>query len=276
MLRLVPEPGRIVAGRILLRGRDLMTLTEREMCDVRGRRIGFVFQEPGAALNPVLTVGTQIAESLVVHRILKKKEALREAERLMGLVRIPDAARRVREYPHQMSGGLRQRVMIAIALACRPELLIADEPTTALDVTLQAEILELLRRLRDQLGLSLLLISHNLGVIAEMADRVAVMYAGRIVEQARARDLFREPLHPYTAGLLRSMPRLGAGRATGKERLQAIEGNVPDLAQLPPGCAFHPRCPEAIAVCRTSVPPILAPRPGREVACVLHGPGTAS
>ncbi|HEV8122107.1 MAG TPA: ABC transporter ATP-binding protein [Candidatus Polarisedimenticolia bacterium] len=275
LLRLVPEPGRIVSGRILLAGRDLMALSEREMCEVRGRRIGFVFQEPGAALNPVLTVGYQIAESLIVHRVMKKKEAMREAERLMALVRIPDAARRVREYPHQMSGGMRQRVMIAIALSCKPELLIADEPTTALDVTLQAEILNLLRTLRDELGLSLLLISHNLGVIAEMADRVAVMYAGRIVEQARARDLFREPLHPYTAGLLRSMPRLGASRPAGKERLQAIEGNVPDLSRLPPGCAFHPRCPEAIAVCRQAVPPILAPRAGREVACVLHGPGTA-
>jgi oligopeptide/dipeptide ABC transporter ATP-binding protein len=275
LLRLVPEPGRIVSGRILLRGRDLMTLSEREMCGVRGRRIGFVFQEPGAALNPVLTVGTQIAEGPVVHRLMKKKEALREAERLMTLVRIPDAARRVREYPHQMSGGMRQRVMIAIALSCRPELVVADEPTTALDVTLQAEILSLLRHLRDELGLALLLISHNLGVIAEMADRVAVMYAGRIVEQAAVRDLFREPLHPYTAGLLRSMPRLGAGRATGKERLQAIEGNVPDLGRLPAGCAFHPRCPEAIPVCRQAVPPILLPRPGREVACVLYGPVTA-
>jgi oligopeptide/dipeptide ABC transporter ATP-binding protein len=273
LLRLVPEPGRIVSGRILFRGADLMTFTERRMCSVRGREIAFVFQEPAAALNPVLTVGTQIAEGLVVHRLMKKKEALAEAARLLELVRIPDAARRVHEYPHQLSGGMLQRVMIACALACKPALVIADEPTTALDVTIQAEILALLRRLRDELGLSLLLISHNLGVIAEMADRVAVMYAGRIVEEATARDLYRDPAHPYTRGLLRSMPRPGSSAAAGTRprRLPAIEGTVPDLARLPPGCAFHPRCPDAMPECREIVPAI---RPlasaAHRVACYLH------
>jgi oligopeptide/dipeptide ABC transporter ATP-binding protein len=277
LLRLVPEPGRIVAGRILFRGVALLPLPEKEIRRYRGRQIALVFQEPAAALNPVLTVGYQIAEGLMVHGLMKKKEAMAEAARLMGLVRIPDAARRVRDYPHQMSGGMRQRVMIAMALACRPALVVADEPTTALDVTLQAEILDLLRRLRDELGLSLLLISHNLGVIAEMADRVAVMYAGRIVEEAPVDDLFRAPAHPYTAGLLRSMPRPGA---TGR-RLVGIEGNVPDLARLPPGCAFHPRCADRLPECPTVTPALLAlpapsapasgdAPPSRRVACLLH------
>ena len=275
LLRLVPEPGRIASGRILFRGDDLMLLSERRMCAVRGRSIAFVFQEPAAALNPVLSVGTQIAEGLVVHRLMKKKEAMAEAARLLALVRLPDAVRRVHDYPHQLSGGMLQRVMIAIALACRPALVIADEPTTALDVTIQAEILALLRRLRDELGLSLLLISHNLGVIAEMADRVAVMYAGRIVEEAGVQALYRDPAHPYTRGLLRSMPRPGSSAAPGPRarRLPAIEGVVPDLAHLPPGCAFHPRCPEAMPECRETVPairPLGAPEGGRRVACFLH------
>jgi oligopeptide/dipeptide ABC transporter ATP-binding protein len=274
LLRLVPEPGRIASGRILFRGSDLMALTERRMCSVRGREIGFVFQEPAAALNPVLTVGTQIAEGLVVHRLMKKKEALAEAARLLELVRIPDAVRRVHEYPHQLSGGMLQRVMIACALACKPSLLIADEPTTALDVTIQAEILALLKRLRDELGLSLLLISHNLGVIAGMADRVAVMYAGRIVEEATARRLFRDPAHPYTRGLLRSMPRPGSSAVQGSRprRLPAIEGAVPDLARLPSGCAFHPRCPDAMPECREVVPSLLplGAEGAHQVACFLH------
>ena len=272
LLRLVPEPGWMAGGRLLFRGVDLATLPEKKMRGYRGRQIALVFQEPAAALNPVLSVGTKIAEGLVVHGLMKKKEALREAARLLAEVRIPDAERRVHEYPHQMSGGMRQRVMIAMALACRPALLIADEPTTALDVTLQAEILDLLKRLRDERGLALLLISHNLGVIAEAADRVAVMYAGRIVEEAPVRDLFRAPAHPYTAGLLRSMPRpgvAGAGR-----RLIAIEGNVPDLARLPSGCAFHPRCPDLMPECRETAPPCLplgeqGPRATRRAACFL-------
>ncbi len=272
ILRLVPHPGRIVSGRVVYKGSDLMTLPERRMRRHRGRDIALVFQEPATALNPVFTVGYQIAEGLIVHGIMKKKEALREAVRLMERVRIPDAARRAREYPHQMSGGMRQRVLIAMALACRPSILVADEPTTALDVTLQAEILDLLRALKHDLRLSLLLISHNLGVIAEMADRVAVMYAGRIVEEAGARPLFAAPLHPYTAGLLRSMPRLGepetaAGR--GRRRLPSIEGSVPDLARLPPGCAFHPRCPDVMTECREHTPRLL-PKDGGSVACYKH------
>jgi oligopeptide/dipeptide ABC transporter ATP-binding protein len=285
LLRLVPEAGRIAAGRIVFRGADLTALPEKEMRKYRGRHLALVFQEPAAALNPVLTVGWQIAEGLVVHGLLKKKEAMAEAARLMALVRIPDAARRVRDYPHQMSGGMRQRVMIAMALACKPALVIADEPTTALDVTLQAEILDLLRRLKDDLGLSLLLISHNLGVIAETADRVAVMYAGRIVEEAPVRDLFRAPAHPYTAGLLRSIPRTGGAGLPGgaRRRLVAIEGNVPDLARLPSGCAFHPRCAERLPECVEAKPaclPLGADQAatvatgiaagGRRVACLLH------
>ncbi len=276
LLRLVPEPGRIVSGRIFYKGADLIGLSEREMRRYRGREIAFIFQEPMTALNPVFTVGYQIAEGLIVHGMMKKKAALSEAARLMDLVRIPDAARRVRDYPHQMSGGMRQRVMIAMALACRPSLLIADEPTTALDVTIQAEILDLLRSLKKEFNLSLLLISHNLGVIAEMANRVAVMYAGKIVEESPVSELFANPRHPYTAGLLRSVPRLGEGgeRKDGRRsRLVAIEGNVPDLAALPAGCAFHPRCPDVLAECREQAPQFLPLGDGnvpRRVSCFLH------
>ena len=276
LLRLVPPPGRIVAGKILFEGPDLLSLSEKEVRRYRGRRIALIVQEPMTALNPVFTVGYQIAEGPIVHKMMGRKAALAEAARLMGLVRIPDAARRVGEYPHQMSGGMRQRVLIAMALASRPSLLVADEPTTALDVTIQAEILELLRRLKRELGLSLLLISHNLGVIAETADRVAVMYAGRIVEEAPVRDLFAAPAHPYTIGLMRSVPRLGdGGDGSGgpRRRLQAIEGNVPDLSNVPPGCAFHPRCPDVMPECRTETPslhPLGAADPPRAVACFKH------
>src|SRR2546426_3136620 len=257
LVRLVPPPGRIVSGRIVYKGQDLMALPERAMRRVRGREIALVFQEPSTALNPVFTVGYQIAEGLIVHGMMKKKEALREAVRLMEVARIPDAARRATEYPHQMSGGMRQRVMIAMALACRPALLVADEPTTALDVTIQAEILDLLLTLKRDFHLSLLLITHNMGVIAETADRVAVMYAGRIVEMATTGDLFRSPKHPYTAGLLRSIPRLGevaAGTGGRKKRLSAIDGTVPDLERLPAGCAFHPRCPDVMDECPGRAP----------------------
>jgi peptide/nickel transport system ATP-binding protein len=274
LVRLVSPPGRIVSGRIVYKGQDLMSLPERAMRRVRGREIALIFQEPTTALNPVFTIGYQVAEGLIVHGMMKKKEALREAVRLMEVVRIPDAARRATEYPHQMSGGTRQRVMIAMALACRPALLVADEPTTALDVTIQAEILDLLRSLKRDFHLSLILITHNLGVIAETADRVAVMYAGRIVEVATTRELFASPKHPYTVGLLRSIPRLGeAGASEGgrKKRLSAIDGTVPDLERLPAGCAFHPRCPDVMPECRESVPPLLPlGAAGRAVACYKH------
>ncbi|MFQ5877346.1 MAG: ABC transporter ATP-binding protein [Acidobacteriota bacterium] len=275
LLRLVPQPGRIVSGRILYKGTELTALPEREMRRYRGREIALIFQEPMTALNPVFTVGYQIAEGLIVHRMMRRRRALEEAARLMAMVRIPDAARRVRDYPHQMSGGLRQRVMIAMALACRPSLLVADEPTTALDVTIQAEILDLLKRLKEELGLSMILISHNLGVIAETANRVAVMYAGRIVETAPVRELFADPKHPYTAGLLRSVPRLGergdGGPGGRRARLKAIDGSVPELARLPAGCPFHPRCPDAMPECREREPrPLPVDRGGRTVACFKH------
>jgi oligopeptide/dipeptide ABC transporter ATP-binding protein len=265
IMRIVQPPGRIVSGSIRFRDRDLMTLGEAEMCRVRGAEIALIFQEPMTALNPVFTVGDQIAETLVVHGRTGWKAARAESVALLAAVRIPEPARRARDYPHQLSGGQRQRVMIAMALACRPALVIADEPTTALDVTIQAEILDLLREMKAEFGLSLLLITHDLAVIAEMADRVAVMYAGRIVEQAPVKDLFASPGHPYTRGLLDSIPRGADSR-----RLYAIEGTVPSPGRLPPGCAFEPRCPERIDVCRTAVPPLYQLDDERAARCVLQ------
>ncbi len=256
LLRLVPPPGRLVGGTIRLKGRDILGLTEKEIRKIRGGQISLIFQEPGAALNPVLTVGFQIAETAKVHRGLSRREAMAEAVRLLEEVKIPDAARRAREYPHQLSGGMKQRAMIAMALVTRPSILIADEPTTALDVTIQAQILALLAELRDRHGLSILLITHDLGVVAEIADRAAVMYAGKIVEEAAVTDLFKEPRHPYTRGLMASIPRPdGGGR---RRRLATIEGAVPDLAHLPPGCAFAPRCPDRFDPCDGHAPPLLA------------------
>jgi oligopeptide/dipeptide ABC transporter ATP-binding protein len=269
ILRLITPPGRILGGSILFEGRDLMALPEREMRRVRGNRIGLVFQEPASALNPVLTVGYQVAESLIIHRSLSRREGMRQAAELFRVVSMPDPERSVRLYPHQLSGGQRQRVMIAMAIACRPALLIADEPTTALDVTIQAQILDLLRQLREEYRLSLLLISHDLGVIAEMADRVAVMYAGRIVEEAAVRDLFHAPRHPYTLGLMRSVPRRLAGRPRPR-RLSAIPGSVPDLARLPGGCSFHPRCPDVMDRCHAEDPLVTIDGDGRRVACFKY------
>jgi oligopeptide/dipeptide ABC transporter ATP-binding protein len=265
LLRLVQPPGRIAAGRVLFQGRDLLTLTEKEMCGVRGAGIGLVFQEPMAALNPVMRVGTQIGESLVVHGMASKREARDRAIALLRAVKIVDPDKRVDDYPHQLSGGMRQRVMLAVALACRPPLVIADEPTTALDVTVQAQILDLLREMKRTFDLSLLLITHDLGVIAEVADRVAVMYAGRIVEEGPVRAIFRSPAHPYTRGLLASIPHGRAG-----ERLVAIDGMVPSLAQLPPGCAFAPRCPERRSECERALPPDVTVADGHRARCVLH------
>ena len=267
LIRLVQPPGRITGGRVVFQGRDLLTLPEEEMRQVRGAGIGFVFQEPMAALNPVMRVGAHIAEALRVHGLASRTEARARAVELMRAVKIADAEQRVDDYPHQLSGGMRQRVMMAIALACRPPLVIADEPTTALDVTVQAQILELLRDMKREFGVSLLLITHDLGVIAETADRVAIMYAGRIVEHGPVRDIFRAPAHPYTRGLLASIPGGAAG-----SRLKAIDGTVPNLAALPPGCSFAPRCSARMPQCATAFPAETVVGDAHSVRCYLHAP----
>jgi len=254
VLRLVADPpGRIVAGRILFKGRDLVPLSQAEMRKIRGKEISMIFQEPMTSLNPVYTCGEQIIEAIVLHEDVDRKTARGRAIEMLRLVGIPSPEQRVDEYPHQMSGGMRQRVMIAMALACRPAILIADEPTTALDVTIQAQILDLLKRLQQELGMAVLLITHDLGVVAETADRVAVMYAGQVVEYCDAPAAFQRTLHPYTAGLLASLPKLGDKRAT----LRVIPGNVPNPARFPSGCRFHPRCPVAQDRCRNESPPVL-------------------
>ncbi|MEW6269919.1 MAG: ABC transporter ATP-binding protein [Thermodesulfobacteriota bacterium] len=263
ILRLLDANARIRSGSIRFDGAELLALDERAMRDVRGGRIGMIFQEPMTSLNPVFTVGSQVAEALRVHRGLSKKAAWQRAVELMQMVEIPDAERRARDYPHQLSGGMRQRVMIAMAISCEPALLIADEPTTALDVTIQAQILALLRSLKERLGMSLLLITHDLGVVAAEADEVAIMYAGRIVERAPTRALFAAPAHPYTTLLLASLPRL-EHRAT---RLTAIPGRVPELLELPAGCRFRDRCPRATARCAAEDPRLEEIAPGRSVAC---------
>ena len=270
LLRLLTPPGRIAAGEVLLDGKDLLQLSDADMRRVRGNRISMVFQEPTTALNPVLTVGFQIAEAIMLHQGKRKKEALADAVEMMHLVSIPEPELRSREYPHQMSGGMLQRAMIAMALSCKPDLLLADEPTTALDVTIQAQILDILRDLRRRLNLSVLLITHDLGVVAETADRVLVMYAGQIVEEASVEDLFREPLHPYTRGLLRSIPDVRAVPAVSGHRLHAIDGTVPDMARLPPGCRFEPRCSDRLPHCSSAVPALQLHGEGRRVACYLH------
>jgi oligopeptide/dipeptide ABC transporter ATP-binding protein len=276
IVRLVMPPGRIAAGQIALDGQDLLALDDRAMQRIRGRRIGFVFQEPMAALNPVYTIGYQIEETLSVHGLARGAALKRRSIELLEAVRIPDPARRAREYPHQLSGGLRQRAMIALAIAAEPALLIADEPTTALDVTVQAEILDLLREMRQRFQLSLLLISHDFGVVAEMADHVAVMYAGRIVEQAPVDQIFRSPAHPYTRGLLACMPRLDenppdAAGQKSERTLVAIPGTVPPLGQLPAGCAFAPRCSDRFDPCTVSAPPEVPTGPNQTARCYLHG-----
>jgi peptide/nickel transport system ATP-binding protein len=271
IMRLVQRPGRVQSGRIDFRGRDLLQLSEREMCGVRGADISLIFQEPMTALNPVFTIGDQIREALLVHGKATRRDARTQAIGLLEAVRIPGAAARVDDYPHQLSGGMRQRVLIAMAIACRPALVIADEPTTALDVTIQAQILDLLREMKKAFDLSLLLITHDLGVVAETADRVAVMYAGRIVEYGPVRDVFRQPMHPYTRGLLASIP-------TGKpgSRLTAIEGSVPILGALPPGCAFNPRCPDRFDRCTTAPPDDYVVGVERAAKCYLHDPRAQS
>ena len=271
ILRLVQPPGETLGGPVEFNGRrDLLELSEREMRKIRGAEIALIFQEPMTALNPVLTVGDQIAEAILVHGQAPRAAARDRAVELLSAVKIPDPEKRVRDYPHQLSGGMRQRVLIAIALACQPLLLIADEPTTSLDVTIQAEILDLLREMKETFHLALLLITHDLGVVAGQADRVAVMYAGRIVEEGPVRRIFQAPAHPYTRGLLASIP----GGAPGR-RLTGIEGTVPNLASLPPGCAFEPRCPDRFAKCPTAPPPSFSVEPAHQTRCYLYDPDVA-
>jgi oligopeptide/dipeptide ABC transporter ATP-binding protein len=267
IMRLVQPPGRIAGGRIVFNGVDLMKLPEAEIREVRGAAIAMIFQEPMTALNPVFTIGDQIAETLIVHRRAAGREAWAKAIALLEAVKIPDAAARVGDYPHQLSGGMRQRVLIAMALACRPSLVIADEPTTALDVTIQAQVLELLREMKAAFNLSLLLITHDLGVIAGTADRVAVMYAGRIVEEGPVRAIFRQPQHPYTRALLASLPGAADGR-----RLKAIDGSVPAPGALPSGCAFTPRCPDRFEPCTSTAPADYAVGDEQRAKCHLHDP----
>ncbi len=270
IMRLVQPPGRIAGGSIRFKGRELLALSESDMRQVRGAEIALIFQEPMTALNPVFTIGDQIAETLTVHGRGTRREAMARAAELLEAVRIKDARSCLSDYPHQLSGGMRQRVLIAMALACKPSLVIADEPTTALDVTIQAEILDLLREMKAAFNLSLLLITHDLGVIAETADRVAIMYAGRIVEEGPVRAILREPKHPYTRGLLGSIP----GGEPG-ERLRAIEGSVPPLGALPPGCAFNPRCPDRFEPCASAPPPEYQIEPSHVARCYLYDPATS-
>ena len=265
VLRLIQPPGRISAGCLRFKGRDLMTVPEAEMRAVRGAEIALIFQEPMTALNPVFTVGDQVAETLIVHGRATRRDAATRAVALLDAVRIPQASERARDYPHQLSGGQRQRVLIAAALACEPSLLIADEPTTALDVTIQAEILDLLREMKRALHLSMLLITHDLGVVAQNADRVAVMYAGRIVETGPVGAIFKNPQHPYTRGLLASM----RGGVRG-QRLEAIDGAVPTIGRLPAGCAFHPRCVDRFEPCAAAAPPEHPVGDRHTTRCHLH------
>lgn len=271
VMKLIAAPGKIVGGSIKFKGEELTTATEARMREIRGNDIAMIFQDPMTSLNPVYTVGEQIAEALRLHRKLDKKAAWQAAIEAMHEVAIPDPARRVNDYPHQLSGGMRQRVMIAMALACDPELLIADEPTTALDVTIQAQILELLDELRQTRKLAVLLITHDLGVVAEVADRVAVMYTGKIVEESRVEEIFELPKHPYTRGLLRSVPKLTAHNLEKVERLQTIEGVVPSPTQLPNGCHFAPRCESRMEICTKHDIPLYKLKDDVKVRCVLYG-----
>jgi oligopeptide/dipeptide ABC transporter ATP-binding protein len=270
VMRLVAKPGRIEAGEVLFDGQDLLKLSDDEMRRIRGDRISMIFQQPTSSLNPVWDVGRQIEEVLRIHRGMKGKIAHRRAEELLKMVGIPDPARRLKNFPHEMSGGMAQRVMIAMALACEPELLIADEPTTALDVTIQAQILDLMRNLRDETGTAIVLITHDLGVVAEMCDRVAVMYAGEIVEHTDVTSLYRRPMHPYTRGLIGSIPVVGAVQ----EELAVIQGNVPNLIDLPKGCRFAPRCQarvdEDVVMANEVHPALLPATPGHDVRCWLY------
>ena len=267
ILRLIPDPGKIVEGQVLFDGNDLSALSEAEMRAIRGNRISMIFQEPMTSLNPVFTVGNQIAEAIILHEKTTRDEARRRTIELLQKVGIPSPEQRIDEYPHQMSGGMRQRIMIAMALACNPALLIADEPTTALDVTIQAQILDLLKELQREFGMSILMITHDLGVIAETADEVVVMYAGKIVEYAQTGELFGNPMHPYSQGLFRSRPKLGMN---AEDALAVIPGSVPNPLYFPSGCKFHPRCDQVKENCSTDEPELLEVKPGHWVSCVLY------
>ena len=271
VLKLIPmPPGRIVSGEILWRGKDLVALSAAEMNRVRAKDIAIVFQEPMTSLNPVYTIGDQLAEVIQLHQGLSRRAALNRAVEMLSLVNIPTPQRRVQDYPHQFSGGMRQRVMIAMALSCNPKLLIADEPTTALDVTIQAQILDLLQEMKSRLGMSIMLITHAMGVVAEVAQRVVVMYAGKVVEEAGVDRLFSNPAHPYTQGLIRSIPRIDLA-AVRKQRLETIAGSVPKLIDPPVGCRFAPRCRLAIDECSRAQPPLREIEPGHKVACIRAG-----
>ncbi len=268
IMQLIPSPpGKIVGGEILFQGENLLKKSQDEMRKIRGNDIAMIFQEPMTSLNPVYTIGDQIAEAVILHQKVDKKEAWKRAIAMLREVGIPAPEKRTHEYPHQMSGGMRQRVMIAMAMSCNPQLLIADEPTTALDVTIQAQILDLMRKLKREFHTAIMLITHDLGVVAEMADRVVVMYAGKIVEESATAELFREPLHPYTQGLLDSIPRLDQSMT---DKLHVIEGTVPNPLHLPQGCTFAPRCPKVMDICREKAPILTEVSEGRKVSCWLH------
>ena len=271
LMRLIQSPGKITGGEVLFRGKDLLKLREEEMRKHRGNDLAMIFQEPMTSLNPVFKVGDQITEAIRLHRGVGKKEAWRQAGEMLELVAIPDPVKRLSDYPHQLSGGMRQRVMIAMALSCDPELLIADEPTTALDVTIQAQIMELLNELQGRLGLAILLITHDLGVVAEFCKRIIVMYTGRIVEEAPVLELFENPKHPYTQGLLRSLPKLPTDGSGRRERLDTIAGMVPDIRNLPQGCKFNTRCPAVMPICYGREPGRMMVGTDHDARCYLYG-----
>jgi oligopeptide/dipeptide ABC transporter ATP-binding protein len=272
ILRLVPDPpGRTVEGEIIFEGNDLLKLTRAEMRRIRGNEISMIFQEPMTSLNPVFTIGNQISEAIILHQGLSKRDALAKSIEMLQKVGIPVPERRVHEYPHQLSGGMRQRAMIAMALSCNPKILLADEPTTALDVTIQAQILDLMFSLKEQLGMAIILITHNLGVVAESARRVVVMYCGKVVEEGPVMEIFKQPQHPYTQGLLQSLPRLEEKASGQKQRLMEIPGIVPSPYNLPTGCMFHPRCPKAQQICQEQEPPLEKVPGGHESACFFPG-----
>ena len=270
VLQLIPNPpGKIVEGEVLFKNKDLLKLSNDEIRKIRGKKISMIFQEPLTSLNPVFTIGNQLSECFILHQNMNKKEALQQSIEILRLVGIPTPEKRISDYPHQLSGGMQQRVMIAMALSCNPELLIADEPTTALDVTIQAQILDLINQLKERLGTSIIMVTHNLGLVAEMADRVVVMYAGKIIEEGNVVDIFKNPLHPYTKGLLNSIPHIEKYTKKGmnKKRLQEIKGVVPNLYALPRGCLFNPRCPMATGKCSKEEPNLVDIGNGHRCSC---------